>query len=730
MAQSDAREQSAARWQLDGLEVAADFDSGNLLKAKLGARLSADVVTLRVWTRPEAWGTAGVKNSRSWFFFSATRKAIVEPLTLKISVMNMNEQFKLLRSGHLPVFRTGAGEGGQWRHLEDEVSVEANTWNGWGGLELSWAYKFEAGEAVVWFAWTFPQSFAEIQGKVAAALASPLPGVQITKTTLCLSLQGRPIDLVRLRSSEVEGDPSERRTILITSRVHSGETLASAIFDGMFQFLISADPRARALRTTFNWCFVPCLNPDGVATGSYRGDHLAQNLNRFYNEPGAEHPMNAALVALVAELHAMERLFAVLDCHMHANKKGFFFFGNNLPDPVEMTQNLLFARLVALNSPYFSVASCDFSEKSMQVKDLRDGLSKDGCSRVAFYNQTKLVHVYTIEGHYNTFKELHPVAGLARRPEDLQKQCIDPFPAGFTNVDTPHRFTPEIAASVGQAAVVAFLDITGTNPVPRQGLVLAAERKWAEDHLLATDNLKGKKFKKEKKPSPRTRPIVESKRTLLAAKGHPAAASRSPSPAQAAGRKGKIPANIKPAPKLTRTQTQKMPTAKIIPASPTNPLQSPPAPVLRRASTATIPIPEPPMARPGSSSRSRSLRTNSTNSSGDDQGEMGFASDTQQPPPQLPPRSHSRSKLREKEQEWTKGLLARRDICKTDPAESFNTPLPPRAPLNHSRGASRSRSDPAGGANGSVGIGPIVKASSQLEALSLKGLSLKGNKIG
>jgi hypothetical protein len=335
-------EQSAARWDLGGLEVAADFDSGNLLKAKLGAKLSASVETLRVWTRPEAWGTPGVKNSQSWFYFSVRRTVrLDEPLTLKVSVMNMNEQFKLLKSGHLPVYRQ---EGGKWRHLDDDVTFEANTWNGWNGLELSWTHCFEAGQAVVWFAWTFPQSFAEIQAKVAAALESPLPGVELTKETLCLSLQGRPVDLVRLRSTEMEGggDPSERRTILVTSRVHSGETLASAIFDGMFQFLISTDPRAYALRTNFNWCFVPCLNPDGVVTGSYRGDHLGQNLNRFYNDPGAKHPMNVALVALVHKLTTTERLFAVLDCHMHANKKGFFFFGNNLPEQADMTENVLF----------------------------------------------------------------------------------------------------------------------------------------------------------------------------------------------------------------------------------------------------------------------------------------------------------------------------------------------------------------------------------------------------
>jgi hypothetical protein len=341
---------------------------------------------------------------------------------------------------------------------------------------------------------------------------------------------------------------------------------------------------------------------------------------------------------------------------------------------------------VALNSPYFSLNSCDFSEKSMVVKDLRDGLSKDGCSRVAFYSQTKLVHVYTIEGHYNTFKELHSVAGLARRPEDLQNSCIDLFPDGFTDLETPHRFTPEIAESVGQAAVVAILDLTGTNPVPRQGLVLATERKWVMEHLLATNNLKGRKFKPRKKGSREVRTSSLVNRS-----------SRSASPVQVAGRKGKTAAKIlsspdngrakmSPKPNLTSSKKSSLSPASLRRAKTTTDktAQGTSAVSTRAASVSgasasirteadTLKRTSKTSSPAGDSSRSLSRASTSTNSSNSDPGDS------------------VQSNSREQEQQWTKSLLKRNSWLgdQVDPASSLTPALPPRAPLRRSVGVKK-----------------------------------------
>lgn len=71
-----------------------------------------------------------------------------------------------------------------------------------------------------------------------------------------------------------------RRAIVITSRIHPGESNASFIVEGMLQFLVSEDDIARYLRNNFVFKIIPMLNPDGVIIGNYRCSLSALDLNR------------------------------------------------------------------------------------------------------------------------------------------------------------------------------------------------------------------------------------------------------------------------------------------------------------------------------------------------------------------------------------------------------------------------------------------------------------------
>ncbi len=107
---------------------------------------------------------------------------------------------------------------------------------------------------------------------------------------------------------------------------------------------------------------IPILNPDGVARGYYRLDTRGVNLNRLYLTPSAtEHPS----IYAIKKAALQQDLFMFVDFHAHASKKAGFMFGNYFKDPVRQTNNIAFAKLIAMNCLNFDIAECNFSDKIM-----------------------------------------------------------------------------------------------------------------------------------------------------------------------------------------------------------------------------------------------------------------------------------------------------------------------------------------------------------------------------
>lgn len=120
--------------------------------------------------------------------------------------------------------------------------------------------------------------------------------IYFNKETLCYSPQMRIIELITISSQDsYSGEresflndalfperykesralkfKSSKPVILISSRVHPGETPASFAMEGLLRFLLDKqDLRSYLLRKYFTFWIVPMLNPDGVYNGHYRMD--------------------------------------------------------------------------------------------------------------------------------------------------------------------------------------------------------------------------------------------------------------------------------------------------------------------------------------------------------------------------------------------------------------------------------------------------------------------------
>lgn len=85
-------------------------------------------------------------------------------------------------------------------------------------------------------------------------------------------------------------------------------------------------------------------------------------------------------------------------------------FGNALTGEKQL-KNMLLAKLVSLNSLNFDFVECSFSEKMMNCKDKKDGLSREGSGRVAMWKATGNPHCYTLECNYATGRRVNHLSG-------------------------------------------------------------------------------------------------------------------------------------------------------------------------------------------------------------------------------------------------------------------------------------------------------------------------------
>lgn len=128
----------------------------------------------------------------------------------------------------------------------------------------------------------------------------------------------------------------------------------------------------------------------------------------------------------------------------------------------------------------------------MKTKGKKDGLSKEGSSRVSMFQQTGFLRCYTLEANYNTMAITNRIT-----PIDLDApypvMCVDQLPAAF-----PHhrpdslssfmpKFIPEMYHDIGRALVVATLEMYSINPRSRLPFTsfqsVTGVQTWIERHM-------------------------------------------------------------------------------------------------------------------------------------------------------------------------------------------------------------------------------------------------------
>ena len=145
---------------------------------------------------------------------------------------------------------------------------------------LTFQVNFKYNDDEVYLAHCFPYTYSDCCELLNRLCTSDTKD-KIRKTVLCKTLAGNDCEMVIITNfmSRPE-DIAVRSAVILTSRVHPGESNASFIMHGTLEYLVSDDEGAKYLRDHYVFKIVPMLNPDGVIVGNYRCSLSGLDLNR------------------------------------------------------------------------------------------------------------------------------------------------------------------------------------------------------------------------------------------------------------------------------------------------------------------------------------------------------------------------------------------------------------------------------------------------------------------
>ena len=256
---------------------------------------------------------------------------------------------------------------------------------------LTFSATFKHDGDTIYFAHCYPYTYTDLCRYLNQLEADPKKKNRMRRRPLCQTLAGNNCDMLIITT--FNSDPEaikNRKGVVISSRVHPGETGASFMMKGIIDYLVGPSLNAKILRDNFVFKIVPMLNPDGVINGSTRCSLAGVDLNRVYSDPSRKlHPTIYHIKMMVKKLQEDREIFLVCDLHGHSRKKNVFMYGcsGKINDRLK---ERIFPCLLEKNSDIFSFADCCFAVQK----------SKESTARVVFWKELGITNSYTLESSF------------------------------------------------------------------------------------------------------------------------------------------------------------------------------------------------------------------------------------------------------------------------------------------------------------------------------------------
>jgi len=183
---------------------------------------------------------------------------------------------------------------------------------------LSFKYKFEYDNDVVSMAFAEPYTYSMLQNDLAIIEKHNNKKHHVIREHLCETFSGYPIDLLTITSAK---KAKNKKAVILTARVHPGETVGSWMMKGLIEYLLSGEKETEALLELYIFKIIPMLNPDGVIQGNNRCSLAGCDLNRRYQFPSKVlHPSIFYTKKMVRKVSKDNPIFFYCDFHGHSKK--------------------------------------------------------------------------------------------------------------------------------------------------------------------------------------------------------------------------------------------------------------------------------------------------------------------------------------------------------------------------------------------------------------------------
>ncbi|KAL4692307.1 hypothetical protein H8959_016117, partial [Pygathrix nigripes] len=351
----------------------ARFESGNLQKVVKVAEYEYQLTV-----RPDLF----TSKHTQWYYFQVTnmRAGIV----YRFTIVNFTKPASLYSRGMRPLFyseKEAKAHHIGWQRIGDQIKYYRNNpgQDGRHYFSLTWTFQFPHNKDTCYFAHCYPYTYTNLQEYLSGINNDPVRSKFCKIRVLCHTLARNMVYILTITTPLKNSDSRKRKAVILTARVHPGETNSSWIMKGFLDYILGNSSDAQLLRDTFVFKVVPMLNPDGVIVGNYRCSLAGRDLNRNYTSllkesfPSVWYTRN-----MVHRLMEKREVILYCDLHGHSRKENIFMYGCDGSDKSKTLylQQRIFPLMLSKNCPdKFSFSACKFNVQK----------SKEGTGRVVMW---------------------------------------------------------------------------------------------------------------------------------------------------------------------------------------------------------------------------------------------------------------------------------------------------------------------------------------------------------